>query len=195
MLLIGRALRSEIADAVGLKDLQREVRTELRALTREITSLRRMLGALRQGGERAGSAKAPARAPAISPAQIQGLRDRLGDTRKAFAARMRVSPSIIFMWETGRSAPKRTAIVERLQQLLRESGARSKVGERPASEAKGSRRRPIKLTAKRRAALELQGRYMGALRALEPKQKAQVKAVKASKGYPAAIALAKSLAA
>jgi hypothetical protein len=45
----------------------------------------------------------------------------------------------------------------------------------------------------RRAALKLQGQYMGYMRKLKPKQKAQVKAVREKKGIRAAIAAAKKM--
>lgn len=53
-----------------------------------------------------------------------------------------------------------------------------------------SRRR---LSRKARAALVLQGRYMGYMRQLKPKQKAQVRKVKEVKGVGAAIAAARRL--
>jgi hypothetical protein len=56
-------------------------------------------------------------------------------------------------------------------------------------------RRSLKLSPRRKAALKLQGAYMGYMRQLGPRQKARVKALKAAKGFPAAIALAKKLAA
>lgn len=56
------------------------------------------------------------------------------------------------------------------------------------------RGRKLKLSPERRAALKLQGQYMGFLRNLKPRQKTQVKALTASKGLRAAIALAKKLA-
>ena len=56
------------------------------------------------------------------------------------------------------------------------------------------RGRKLKLSPKRRAALKLQGRYMGYLRGLRPKQKAQVKTLRVTKGFRPAIALAKRLA-
>lgn len=55
-------------------------------------------------------------------------------------------------------------------------------------------RRPVTLTPQRRAQLKLQGAYMGFMRQLKPAQKARVKALKAKRGYQAAIRLAKSLA-
>ena len=55
--------------------------------------------------------------------------------------------------------------------------------------------RRIRLSAARRSALQLHGRYMGYVRQLKPRAKAQVKALRASKGLKAAIAKARKLAA
>ena len=52
----------------------------------------------------------------------------------------------------------------------------------------------MRLSRERRAELRLQGEYMGRLRRLKPAQKARVKALRASKGFPAAIRLAARLA-
>ncbi|HEV8242925.1 MAG TPA: hypothetical protein VGQ07_02945 [Nitrospirales bacterium] len=60
-----------------------------------------------------------------------------------------------------------------------------------AQKANG-RSRP-RLSAKARASMVLQGRYMGYMRQLKPRQKAQVREVKAVKGVRAAIARAKEL--
>ena len=57
--------------------------------------------------------------------------------------------------------------------------------------ARRPRRKP---SPKRLAALKLQGRYMGHIRNLGPRQKARVKAVRVSKGIDAAIDLAMQLA-
>lgn len=60
----------------------------------------------------------------------------------------------------------------------------------------GRRRRPTrKLSHRARAALKLQGRYMGYMRELKPKQKAEVLAAKEKKGIEAAIKRAQRLAA
>ena len=59
--------------------------------------------------------------------------------------------------------------------------------------ANGSSRRRITVTPVRRAAWKLQGQYMGRLRGLRPRQKAQVKKIRATKGIRAAIAAAKRL--
>jgi hypothetical protein len=55
-------------------------------------------------------------------------------------------------------------------------------------------RRTIRVSSKRRAALVLQGRYMGFMRQLKPRQKAQVRNLKVSRGVQAAIKKAKQLA-
>ena len=72
--------------------------------------------------------------------------------------------------------------LRRLGPMLRETPA----GAAPA-------RRRLKLSPKRRAQLKLHGSYLGHVRQLKPRQKAQVKALKAQKGYHAAIALARRL--
>ena len=54
--------------------------------------------------------------------------------------------------------------------------------------------RRLKLSPARRAALKLQGQYMGYMRGLKPRQKARVKALAAAKGVGTAVALARQLA-
>ncbi len=56
-----------------------------------------------------------------------------------------------------------------------------------------SRRRP-RLSAKQRAALKLQGRYMGTMRGLPKTKRAQVKRIRVEKGIRAAVAAAQRLA-
>jgi len=51
----------------------------------------------------------------------------------------------------------------------------------------------LKLSPARRQSLRLQGQYIGYLRNLKPKQKAQVKALRARRGVEPAIRLAKRL--
>ena len=60
-----------------------------------------------------------------------------------------------------------------------------------AAKPKG-RSRP-RLSAKARASLVLQGRYMGFMRQLKPTQKAQVRRIKEASGVRAAIVRARSL--
>jgi len=54
-------------------------------------------------------------------------------------------------------------------------------------------RRRSGLSTKARASLKLRGRYMGYMRHLKPRQKAQVRKVRESKGVRPAIARAKAL--
>ena len=49
------------------------------------------------------------------------------------------------------------------------------------------------VSAKRRAAMRVQGQYMGAIRPLSAVQRAQVKKIRAEKGAEAAIAVARKL--
>lgn len=58
-----------------------------------------------------------------------------------------------------------------------------------------SARRTLNLSREVRALRKLQGQYMGYLRNLKPTQRARVKALRVSKGYPAAVKLAKRLSA
>lgn len=55
-------------------------------------------------------------------------------------------------------------------------------------------RRKLRLSPARRAALKVQGQYMGYLRGLKPRQKTQVKALRLTKGVRAAINFAQKLA-
>jgi hypothetical protein len=57
----------------------------------------------------------------------------------------------------------------------------------------GRRRRP-NLTPKQRAALKLQGRYMGFIRQLRPRQKAEVRKIRQLRGINAAVQRAEQLA-
>jgi hypothetical protein len=56
-------------------------------------------------------------------------------------------------------------------------------------------RQPRRLSGKARAALVLQGRYMGYMRQLKPRQKDKVRAIRDSRGVRAAIIQAKKLTA
>jgi hypothetical protein len=69
--------------------------------------------------------------------------------------------------------------------LVLEAAARAASGAAPP--------RPRNLSPERRAALKLQGSYIGHVRKLSLKQRAQVKKVRMKKGVRAAISLAKAL--
>ena len=100
------------------------------------------------------------------------LRRSLGAIERAFAE----------IESTLSTLAKRVRRAER-QAARRVSGA----GGRPM-------RRRVHLTPARRAQLKLQGAYMGYMRQLGPRHKAQVKATKEKKGYVAAIRMARGLA-
>jgi hypothetical protein len=82
--------------------------------------------------------------------------------------------------------------LERLAPLLERAAAE------PAPQARAAQReapaKKTKMSASRLAALKLHGQYIGYMRNLKPRQKAQVQALRASKGVDAAIALGKKLA-
>ena len=79
-----------------------------------------------------------------------------------------------------------TAVQRLVAALERASAAQSERAARP--------RRKLKLSPARRAALKLQGQYMGYIRTLKPRAKAQVRALREKKGVQSAIALARRLA-
>ena len=85
----------------------------------------------------------------------------------------------------GRAFADIESTLERLDKRVRQMDRRSRTA-KP--------RRPAVLTPKRRAQLKLQGAYMGFMRQLKPAQKARIKAVKAKRGFEAAIKAAKRLA-
>jgi hypothetical protein len=81
-----------------------------------------------------------------------------------------------------------------IERSLVRLAALAKGAARGATAKRGAGRRKLKLSTARRAELKLQGRYMVALRTLKPRRQAEVKAVRARKGFAAAIALANRLA-
>jgi hypothetical protein len=81
----------------------------------------------------------------------------------------------------------------RLRQIVRKQERNTDTLERQLARRRQGAR-TLTLSPKRRAILRLQGQYMGHLRGLPLRQKARVKALRTSKGFPAAIRLAKKLA-
>ena len=79
--------------------------------------------------------------------------------------------------------------LRRLGQKLHRAVARTN-GSKP-----GPRTWKLKLSPKRRAQLKLQGKYIGYIRQLKPKQKAEVKRVLEKRGMDQAIRRARQLAA
>jgi hypothetical protein len=98
--------------------------------------------------------------------------------------------------------PRRRSVNQELQSIRRSLASIIRTIGRlgPALEAAARRagappvpRRPRKLSPERRAALKLQGSYIGHVRKLSLKQRAQVKRLRSEKGIRAAIGLAKAL--
>ena len=87
----------------------------------------------------------------------------------------------------------RTSLASIVRAFARLTPALESLGRDPAP-SRGAGRRKLKLSPARRASLKLQGQYMGYLRNLKPRQKARVKALRATKGVRAAILVARKLA-
>ncbi len=83
-----------------------------------------------------------------------------------------------------------SAIADALERLV----AVAKAAESERRPRAIQRRRKPRLSPQRRTALKLQGLYMAYLKKLKPRQQAQVKALRAKKGFAAAIAMAKRMA-
>ena len=71
---------------------------------------------------------------------------------------------------------------------------RARKAERVAVRAAKSGRHTLRITPARRAQLKLQGAYMGFMRQLPARNKAQVKAIKERRGFEAAIRVGRRLA-
>lgn len=84
--------------------------------------------------------------------------------------------------------------LRRLVRQLRQTVRRQTTALRrfAAGDARPARRK-LTLTRERRAQLKLQGQYMGYLRGLPPRKRAQVKAARLMKGLEQAIKLARQL--
>ena len=85
------------------------------------------------------------------------------------------------------------ALVRDVDTLTR---ALSNAAEQAAKNSRGSGAAPIRrrvLTAKDRARLKLQGEYLGLMRHLPKKHHTRVKELRARRGYPPAIKLARQL--
>jgi hypothetical protein len=78
-----------------------------------------------------------------------------------------------------------------LTRLARQAG---KAGREAVKSAAGPTRK-LKLSPGRRKALQLHGKYLGYVRQLKPRAKAQVRALRLKKGVRAAIAKARKFAA
>jgi len=86
--------------------------------------------------------------------------------------------------------------IRQLERAVHTLAAKARQLERAASKDNGPVpvRRKMTITPQRRAQLKLQGQYMGLMRQLKARQKAQVKAAKEKGGYRAGIAMARRMA-
>jgi DNA-binding transcriptional regulator YiaG len=118
---IRRIARRETKKAVArLRRLQRRV-----ALLRlESRRQQRLLDRLQRRVKRVGAARAGAPAGrGAAPDAIRALRARLGMTRKQFSRALGVSPGAIFLWETGRSVPRRSSLARLKELRVRGAGS------------------------------------------------------------------------
>jgi DNA-binding XRE family transcriptional regulator len=119
---IAAILRAEIR-RVARREMKRAM-TRVRRLQRRVSLMRlegrrqqRLLDRLQRRLKRVGAARGGAPAGRGSaPDAIRALRARLGMTRKQFSQALGVSPGAIFLWETGRSVPRRSSLA-RLKEL------------------------------------------------------------------------------
>lgn len=88
-----------------------------------------------------------------------------------------------------------SALVRDINTLMRglQNAAQQAAKKSSASAAGNAPRRRRALTPKDRARLKLQGEYLGLMRHLPKTHHARVKAVRAKRGYPPAIKLARQL--
>ncbi len=91
-----------------------------------------------------------------------------------------------------RSFAQLAAAFAKMGPVLEEAVKNGRNGSRRIASAPA--RRTMTITPKRRAALKLQGRYMGTLRGLKPRQAAAIKKIRAEKGYEAALRAAGRMA-
>jgi|SRR5678815_3822009 len=97
------------------------------------------------------------------------------------------------MAAANRSLAKEIRSIRTALRQLDRSFARIAVALATNSNASVTGRRKLRLTPARKAALKLQGQYMGLLRGLRPRQKSAVKRIRAEKGIRPAIAAAQRL--
>ena len=134
---IRRLARREMKKAVErVRRLQRRV-----ALLRmESRRQQRLLDRLQRRVKKVGAARAGAPAGrGAAPDAIRALRARLSMTRKQFSQALGVSPGAIFLWETGRSVPRRSSLA-RLKDLRTRGARGGKASAKSTSRGRRTRR-------------------------------------------------------
>lgn len=134
-----KALRAEIRQVARneSKRASQPLRDQVRGLRRSLTVIERRLQAL--GSGRAGAAAAAlavagdGRRARFAPALMKEHRAKVGLSRKAYALLLGVSSLTIYFWETGRTKPRRAAVLA--WQALRKRGVRALRAQAGASAA------------------------------------------------------------
>jgi hypothetical protein len=104
-------------------------------------------------------------------------------------ARLEIRPTALQLRGARRTIRKLRQLVREQQRAI--AALRRQREGRPRTH--DTKRRTLTLSPARRRALKLQGEYMGLVRALAPRQQARVKALRAARGYPPALRLARKL--
>jgi DNA-binding transcriptional regulator YiaG len=140
---VAAVLRGEIR-RLARREMKKAV-LRVRRLQRRFALLRletrrhqRLLERLQRRIKKVGPARTAAPAGrGAAPDAIRALRARLGMTRKQFSRAMGVSPGAVFLWETGRSIPRRSSVA-RLKQL-RAGGPRRAAATRTSARRRARR--------------------------------------------------------
>lgn len=164
MTSLTKALRAEMRAAARgeSKASVDALRSELLAIRKSIALLEHRLltglaagAAATKGGGRPTSKGADGRRARFSPALMRKHRDSLGMSRKAYSRLLGVSSLSIYLWEAGRTKPRRQTVLA--WQDLRKKGARelramAGVASPPRGKKKGAKRAAVKKRAPRAAA-------------------------------------------
>ena len=124
-----KALRAEMRAAARGESKQavESLRAEIQAIRKSIAMLERRLltGAVPGSGTRAAAAGKVAdnRRARFSPTLMRKHREALGMSRKAYARLLGVSSLSVYLWEVGRTRPRRKTVLA--WQDLRKKGARA----------------------------------------------------------------------
>lgn len=163
MTSLTKALRTEMRAAARGESKQavEALRTELQAIRKSIALLERRLltgvasaagsGGMKGQGARAVAAgkKADGRRARFSPALMRKHREALGMSRKAYSRLLGVSSLSVYLWEAGRTRPRRQTVLA--WQDLRKKGARAlraMAGVTPPRRGAGKKRAPRKVAKK-----------------------------------------------
>jgi len=181
-----KALRAEIRQ-VARNESKREsqpLRDQLRGIHRSLTVIERRLKALRGG--RAGAAAAAeaaagdGRRARFAPALMKEHRAKVGLSRRAYALLLGVSSLTIYFWETGRTKPRRAAVLA--WQALRKRGVRTlraQAGSSAATPKERTAARSASPTAiKKRPAKKRITKKRGAARGAKPAARKSARSAK-----------------